>query len=320
MSIVAGTRPSGRAPRPSKLPAERTRARDRGEREPREATQPTLRRLQRFGVRPDRDLGQNFLIDSNILGVIERAAELRRGDIVLEIGGGLGVLSEYLAARAAYVHVVEVDERLRDALVDATEPYGNVALHWGDAMTINLRGLDPAPTKLVANLPYGVATGVLLRSIEELPSVICWVAMMQREVGERLAAPAGGGAYGAPSVIAQLVCEVEVLRTIPRTVFHPVPNVDSVLVRLRRRSPSGAGAAAGAAGGPTSAALRALVGGAFAHRRKTLAGSLALSASASHRSRQQVREALQQLGQPADVRAERLSPEDFRALARLLAL
>jgi 16S rRNA (adenine1518-N6/adenine1519-N6)-dimethyltransferase len=272
-------------------------------------------------VRPDRDLGQNFLIDSNILGVIDRAAELRRGDIVLEIGGGLGVLSEHLAARVAYVHVVEVDERLREALQDAIDPYTNVAVHWGDAMTIDLSGLDPEPTKLVANLPYGVAAGVVLRTIEELPSVSCWVAMMQREVGERLAAPAGDGAYGAPSVIAQLACEVEVLRTISRTVFQPTPNVDSVLVRLRRRSPNGTGAIADAGGGSTSpAALRALVGGAFAHRRKTLVGSLALSGSARHCTRQQVRKALQQLGQPADVRAERLSPEDFRALARLLGL
>jgi 16S rRNA (adenine1518-N6/adenine1519-N6)-dimethyltransferase len=272
-------------------------------------------------VRPDRDLGQNFLIDSNILGVIGRAAELRRGDIVLEIGGGLGVLSEYLAARVAYVHVVELDERLRDALRDATDPYDNVAVHWGDAMTIELRRLDPEPTKLVANLPYGVAAGAVLRTIEELPKVSLWVAMMQREVGERLAAPPGDGAYGAPSVIAQLACEVEVLRAIPRTVFQPTPNVDSVLVRLRRRSESDAGAtddAAGVSAPPT--ALRALVGGAFAHRRKTLAGSLALSGSARHCSRQQVREALQRLGQPADARAERLSPEDFRALARLLGL
>jgi 16S rRNA (adenine1518-N6/adenine1519-N6)-dimethyltransferase len=323
MNVVAGTRPSGRTPRPPKPPArERTSSSDRGEREPREATQPTLRRLRRFGVHPDRDLGQNFLIDSNILGVIGRAAELRREDIVLEIGGGLGVLSEYLAARVAYVHVVEVDERLRGALQDATDPYTNVAVLWGDAMTIDLRELDPEPTKLVANLPYGVAASVLLRSIDELPSVSCWVAMIQREVGERLAASPGDGAYGAPSVIAQLACEVEVSRTIPRTVFQPTPNVDSVLVRLRRRSPViGTGAMADVAGGASSAAaVRALVGGAFAHRRKTLAGSLALSGSASHCSRQQVREALERLGQPADARAERLSPEDFRALAGLLGL
>lgn len=275
-------------------------------------TQPSLRRLRRFGVRPDRELGQNFLVDSNILGVIGRAGELAGEDVVLEVGGGLGVLSEHLAREVAHVHVVEVDTRLRAALSDATDAHANVSVHWVDAMSIDLRALEPAPTKLVANLPYGVAASVLLRSIEELPSVSLWVAMLQREVGERLAASAGARAYGAPSVLAQLACEVQVLRTIPRTVFHPVPNVDSVLVRMRRR---GEGA---------SPALRALVAGAFAHRRKTLAGSLELAGAAkgsrSPCSREQVRDALTGLGHPADARAERLAPEDFRALARLLAL
>jgi 16S rRNA (adenine1518-N6/adenine1519-N6)-dimethyltransferase len=279
-------------------------------------SQPTLRRLRRFGVRPDRELGQNFLIDSNILGVIERAAELEPEDVVLEIGGGVGVLSEHLAERVAHVHVIEIDERLREALLDATDPHANVTVHWADAMTIDLRSLRPQPNKVVANLPYGIAAGVLLRTIEELAGVELWAAMAQREVGERLAASPGSGAYGTPSVIAQLDCEVRVLRSIPRTVFHPVPNVDSVLVGLRRRP----GRETAVERGGRQPALRALIAGAFAHRRKTLVGSLALSGRAPGRSREQVRGALEQLGQPADVRAERLSPEDFRALARLLEL
>lgn len=277
--------------------------------------QPSLRRIRQFSVQPDRELGQNFLIDSNILGVIERVAGLDREDVVLEIGGGLGVLSEYLAERVAHVHVVEVDERLREALLDATAKHPNATVHWEDAMRIDLLALSPAPGKVVGNLPYGIAAGVLLRTIEELPGVEVWVGMVQREVGERLAAGPGGGTYGTPSVLAQLACEVEVLRTIPRTVFHPVPNVDSVLVRMRRRrAPDGAALPA------TSSALRALVAGAFAHRRKTLAGSLELAGGAHGRSRQQVREALAQLGHPSDARAERLAPEDFRALARVLEL
>ncbi|HEY3865147.1 MAG TPA: 16S rRNA (adenine(1518)-N(6)/adenine(1519)-N(6))-dimethyltransferase RsmA [Solirubrobacteraceae bacterium] len=289
--------------------------------------QPSLRRLRQFGIRPDRELGQNFLIDSNILGVIGRAAELTQEDVVLEIGGGLGVLSEYLAERVDHVHVIEIDRRLEDALADAVGGRENVSVWWGDVMSIDLAGLRPELTKVVANLPYGVAAGALLRTIEELGGVTRWVAMAQREVGERLAAgPAGaekGGragagksAYGVPSVIAQLACEVEVLRAIPRTVFHPVPNVDSVLVGMSRRGPAASGE------------LRGLVNGAFAHRRKTLVGSLALSGgfgsrrpgSRPPRSREQVRSALERLGHPADVRAERLSPEDFRALARLLEL
>jgi 16S rRNA (adenine1518-N6/adenine1519-N6)-dimethyltransferase len=269
--------------------------------------QPSLRRIRRFGVRPDRELGQNFLIDANILGVIERAAALARDDVVLEIGGGVGILSEFLAERVAHVHVIEVDERLREALDDATAAHRNVDVHWGDAMRIELHELAPPPSKVVANLPYGIAAGVLLRTIEELPRVSSWVAMVQREVGERLAAAAGSKAYGAPSVIAQLACEVEVVRALPRSVFYPVPNVDSVLVRLRRREQS--------VGAP--APPRALVAAAFAHRRKTLAGSLALS---GERTREEVRDALERIGQRADARAERLSPEDFRALAEALEL
>jgi 16S rRNA (adenine1518-N6/adenine1519-N6)-dimethyltransferase len=282
--------------------------------------------MRQFGVRPDRDLGQNFLIDSNILGVIGRAAELERSDVVLEIGGGLGVLSEYLAERAGHVHVVEVDVRLRDALLDATAPHSNVIVHWGDAMRIDLGALDPGPTRLIANLPYAIAASVLLRTIEELPGITRWLAMVQREVGERLAAAPGSDAYGAPSVIAQLSCQVRVLRQIPRTVFQPVPNVDSVLIEMRRRSasPGSAGDAepSGDRAGAErmSPALQGLVAGAFAHRRKTLSGSLALSGRARGRSREQVRGALERLGHPPDVRAERLSPEDFRALARLLEL
>jgi 16S rRNA (adenine1518-N6/adenine1519-N6)-dimethyltransferase len=285
--------------------------------------QPSMRRMRQFAVRPDRELGQNFLVDSNILGVIGRAAELDRSDVVLEIGGGLGVLSEYLAEHAGHVHVVEVDERLRDALLDATGEHPNVTVQWGDAMRIDLGLLDPQPTKLVANLPYGIAAGVLLRTIEEIPALTSWVAMAQREVGERLAAAPGEAAYGVPSVIAQLACEVQVLRPIPRTVFRPVPNVDSVLVGMRRRpqgAERGTAASARGRGSPLDGELRALVAGAFAHRRKTLASSLALSGRAGSRSREQVREALESLGHPADVRAERLTPPDFRELARLLEL
>jgi 16S rRNA (adenine1518-N6/adenine1519-N6)-dimethyltransferase len=264
--------------------------------------------MRRFGIRPDRELGQNFLIDSNILGVIERAAALSSEDVVLEIGGGLGVLSEHLAARARHVHVVEIDRRLSEALLDATAPHANVTVHWADAMTMDMASLRPQPTKVVANLPYGVAAAVLLRTIEELSPVRLWVAMVQREVAERLAATPGGSAYGAPSVIAQLACTVRVLRGIPRRVFHPIPNVDSALVELART------------GSAAEPALRALVAGAFAHRRKTLAGSLALAGGAPSSSRAEIRAALAALGHSEDTRAERLSPEDFRALARALRL
>ena len=182
-----------------------------------EPTQPSLRRMREFGVRPKRELGQNFLIDSNILGVIERAADLRPDDVVLEIGGGLGVLSEHLAPLVAHVHVVELDATLEPALRDAIGPFHNVTLHVADAMRLDLRALDPAPTRVVANLPYGIAAGAILRTIEELDDVERWVGMVQKEVGERFAARPATGAYGLPSVLAQLACEVQVLRAVCAT-------------------------------------------------------------------------------------------------------
>jgi 16S rRNA (adenine1518-N6/adenine1519-N6)-dimethyltransferase len=253
-----------------------------------------------------RELGQNFLVDRNILGVIERLAQLSGDDVVLEIGGGPGVLSERLAARVSHLHVVEVDDRLRDRLSSALAGAHNVTLHFADALELDLSALDPAPDKIVANLPYGVAASVILRTIDELPDVREWVVMVQREVGERFAAAPATSAYGVPSVLAQLACEVRVLRPISRNVFRPVPNVDSVLLGLRRTGPA------------PPAEIRDLVHGAFAHRRKALAGSLALAPGAAPGIRERARAALIELGHPPDERAERVAPQEFAELAARL--
>jgi 16S rRNA (adenine1518-N6/adenine1519-N6)-dimethyltransferase len=258
-------------------------------------------------VRSSRELGQNFLVDRNILGVIERLAALGPEDVVLEIGGGPGVLSQRLAALARHVHVVEIDLRLEDTLRQSLAPYGNVSLHFIDALKLDLTTLDPVPNKIVANLPYSIAATAILRSIEELAGVSSWVVMVQREVGERLAARAGTSAYGISSVLAQLACEVRVLRLVSRTVFRPVPNVDSVLVGMQRTGPAAA------------PPVRALVHDAFAHRRKALARSLALSRRATPDIRERARQALMEMGHPADERAERLSPGEFAELAERLA-
>jgi 16S rRNA (adenine1518-N6/adenine1519-N6)-dimethyltransferase len=268
--------------------------------EPRQAS---LRRLRAYGIRPNRELGQNFLIDDNILGVIDRAAELDRADVVLEVGGGLGVLSEYVAPRVAHLHVVEVDRSLEPPLADALALFDNTTLHLADAVALDLAALEPPPGKVVANLPYGVAATVLLKSIAELPGARLWVAMVQREVGERLAAVPGSKAYGATSVLAQLACEVRVLRRVPRTVFYPEPNVESALVVMRRRAPA------------PPPELTALVHAAFAHRRKAMAGSLALVPGAAEGLRDATRDALVATGHPADARAERIPAEDWSRLA-----
>ena len=268
--------------------------------------QSSLRRLREFGVRPNRELGQNFLIDDNILRLVGQAAELEPDDVVLEVGGGLGVLSEFLAERVRALHVVEVDEGLRPALEDAVAGHDGVQLHFADALSLDYASLEPAPDKVVANLPYGIAATVVLKSLEELPEAKLWVAMVQREVGERLAAAHGSKTYGTTSVLAQLSADVRVVRRVPPTVFFPSPKVESAIVVLRRRA------------GPPAPEVGRLVHDAFAHRRKALARSLSLAPGAEPGIRDRARAALERMGHPADERAERLTPGEFARLAEEL--
>jgi 16S rRNA (adenine1518-N6/adenine1519-N6)-dimethyltransferase len=247
-------------------------------------------------------LGQNFLSDPNLLDAIVRDAELERGDVVLEVGAGEGVLSERLAEAAAHLHSVELDRRLEPAL-ESLAARENVSLHWGDAMRLDLASLEPVPTAVVSNLPYSVATPVILRTIEQLPAVGRWTVMVQREIADRLRAAPGSRTYGSPSVIVQLACEVKLVRKVDPAVFRPRPRVDSAILGLRRTGPG--------AGPP----VRELVRAAFAHRRKSLARSLE---HVSPGSLAPARAALEELGLAADARAESLSPDDFAALSAKL--
>lgn len=247
-------------------------------------------------------LGQNFLADPNLLEAIVRDAELAPEDVVLEVGAGEGVLSKRLAAAAAHLHTVEIDRGLEEALAPiAALP--NVDLHWGDAMKLDLAALQPAPTAMVANLPYSVATPLILRTIEELPSLQRWTVMVQREIADRLRAGPGSRTYGSPSAVAQLACDVFMLRAVDPAVFKPRPRVDSAILRLRRTGPG------------ADAETRALIRSAFAHRRKSLARSLE---HARPGSLGPARQALAELGLPEDARAEALSPEQFAALSAKL--
>jgi 16S rRNA (adenine1518-N6/adenine1519-N6)-dimethyltransferase len=254
----------------------------------------------------ERRLGQNFLVDPNILDVIERLAAVNPEDVVLEIGAGPGALSRRLAAAARHLHAVEVDRGLEPRLHRALHGHANVTVHLADALELDLGALEPAPNLIVANLPYRIAATAILRTIEELPCVVRWVVMVQREVGERFAASPGSPAYGTPSVLAQLATTVKVLRPVSRNVFRPAPNVDSVLLGLERH------------GVAAPVAMRSLVRDAFRHRRKALASSLALAPGAPPGMRERARAALRELGHPEDERAERLSAMEFRRLSELL--
>jgi 16S rRNA (adenine1518-N6/adenine1519-N6)-dimethyltransferase len=255
-------------------------------------------------VVPKKALGQHFLVDENILGVIGRLAELEQADVVLEIGPGLGVLTAYLADRVARVYAVELDRSLESQLAERLGGRENVALHFGDALALDLAALAPGATKLVANLPYNVATPIVVESLDGLPAIGHWCVMVQREVAERLFARPSTKAYGAVSVLVQLVAERTGLHAVSRNAFRPRPNVDSAVVAFRRT------------GLPDEyPRIKAVVTAAFAHRRKTLANSLEL---ASRARRDQALAALAEIGRAANVRAEELSPHEFVELTEAL--
>jgi 16S rRNA (adenine1518-N6/adenine1519-N6)-dimethyltransferase len=255
-------------------------------------------------ARPKKELGQHFLADENILGVIARLAELGQDDIVLEIGPGLGVLTTHLADRVRRVYAVELDESLRPQLAERLAGHTNVDLQFGDALRLDLAAAAPGATKLVANLPYNVATPLIAESLDLLPELELWCVMVQREVADRLFARPSTKAYGAVSVLVQLVAERTGFHPVSAAVFRPRPNVESALVAFRRTGLP-----------PDFRRVKRVVEGSFAHRRKRLANSLEL---AGVTSRERAGAAIERIGKPQTVRAEELTPPEFLELAEAL--
>jgi 16S rRNA (adenine1518-N6/adenine1519-N6)-dimethyltransferase len=254
-------------------------------------------------VEPKKALRQHFLVDENLLGVIGRFAELGPDDVVVEVGPGLGVLTRYLAKRTRCVHAIELDRSLEEPLRDALDALANVRLVFADALGVDLASLDPLPGKLVANLPYSIATPLVVESLKRAPAIERWCVMVQREVADRFFASPGSKAYGAVSVLVQLQARRTGFRRVPPSAFRPRPRVESALVAFVR------------APGVDLTDVRDVVVAAFAHRRKTLANSLVLSGRAS---RSEVEDALERIGKPKGARAEALTPAEFVVLANEL--
>ena len=248
-----------------------------------------------MNARAKKELGQHFLVDENILGVIGRLAELDDDDVVLEVGPGLGVLTTYLADRVAQVYAVELDTSLGPQLVERLAGRPNVELRFGDALRLELAAAAPGARKLVANLPYNIATPLIVESLDGLPELDLWCVMVQREVADRFFAAPSTKAYGAVSVLIQLVAERAGFHPVSRNVFRPRPNVESAIVAFKRKGLP-----------PDFARVKRIVEASFAHRRKKLANSLQLSEI--------------DVGgvDIPDVRAEELTPVDFLRLAESL--
>ena len=249
---------------------------------------------------PKKRFGQHFLKDPNTARIV--TSGVTKDDVVLEVGPGRGFLTAFLAERAGLVHAVELDPDVLPSLRQAVSGRDNVIVHRGDALRFDYSALDPAPNRLVANLPYNIASPLVLLLLEEVESLRTLRFMVQLEVARRMAAERGTKDYAAYAVLAQLLASVRVLHRVPPTVFDPPPRVHSAVVEMDRK------------GKPDSyEGIKRLVLGAFKSRRKRLVNNLPESA------RGEAPRVLQSLGYGPDARAEELAPQDFMALYRALS-
>lgn len=258
--------------------------------------------LEHHGVSPARPLGQNFVIDPNTIAKVVAAARLAPGEHVLEIGAGAGSLTCALARAVARVTALEVDARLLPVLREVLAGFDNVTVVHGDALEVDLNAFGAGA--LVANLPYNIAATLVVRVLESAPGISTLTVMTQREVGERLAASPGSKVYGATSLLCAFHARASIAGQVSRRAFFPVPNVDSVIVRLERtaRPP----------GDPE--AFRRVVKAAFSQRRKTLRNALAGLAGSPGAAE----DLLSRAGLDPSARAEEVGLQGFVALSREL--
>jgi 16S rRNA (adenine1518-N6/adenine1519-N6)-dimethyltransferase len=249
---------------------------------------------------PKKRFGQHFLKDPNTARIV--ASGVTKDDVVFEVGPGRGFLTAFLAERAGLVHAVELDPDVLPSLREAVGERNNVRIHEGDALRFDYSGLDPAPNKLAANLPYNIASPLVLRLLEEVETLQTLRFMVQLEVARRMAAERGSKDYAAYAVLAQLLAWVRISHRVPPTVFDPPPRVHSAVVEMERKEPP-----------DDYRGIKCVVLGAFRSRRKRLVNNLPEPA------RGPAPRVLASLGHGPNVRAEELAPEDFAALYAALS-
>lgn len=265
----------------------------------------TLHIVRTFGIHMSKKLGQNFLIDANVVAGIVSAAGIKEGDPVLEIGPGIGTLTQGLAEAGAAVTAVELDRRLLDVLGKTLDGYENVKVIHGDILKIDIsREINQEKYKVVANLPYYITTPIIMKFLEERMPVEVLVTMVQKEVAERMVAKPGGKDYGALSVAVQYYTEPEIMFIVPPQAFIPPPAVESAVIRCTVRSVP-----------PVIVSSEKMffrvVKAAFAQRRKTLANAL----KAAGLIKEELEQVLTQARIDGGRRGEQLSLEEFAAIA-----
>lgn len=266
--------------------------------------------VSRYGFKFSKGLGQNFLIDGNILRKISEAGHIGPEDYVLEIGPGIGTLTEELALRAKKVVAIELDNRLFPILEETLGKYNNIEIVQGDVLEVDLEKLideklNGGPIKVVANLPYYVTTPIIGKLIEDNLNIESIIVMVQKEVAERMAANPGGKEYGSLSVFINFYSNPEIVVKVPKTVFMPQPKIDSAVIKLniKRELPD-----------VDREKFSKIVKAAFSKRRKTIINSL--SSYGFNIEKDEVKQALEDANIDLNARAESLSLEDFIKISK----
>jgi len=268
--------------------------------------------LERYGFKFSKSLGQNFLIDGNIVRKIVDEGDITSEDYIIEIGPGMGTLTEELALRAKKVVAIEIDDTLLPILDETLGKYDNVEVIHGDVLKIDIEklieeNLSGGPVKVVANLPYYVTTPIIAKLIEDNLNLESIIVMVQKEVAERMEAGPGGKEYGSLSVFVNFYSKPEIVVKVPKTVFMPQPKIDSAVIKLeiKKELPD-----------VDKDKFFKIVKAAFSKRRKTILNSL--STYGFNIEKETIKEALEKLNINVDTRAENLSVEDFIKISKTL--
>ena len=273
--------------------------------------QNTIEILQKYNFNFQKKFGQNFLIDEHVLDKIIRAAEITKDDYVLEIGPGIGTMTQYLACAAREVTAVEIDRALIPILEDTLKEYDNVSIINEDILKVDIAALTGGrPVKVVANLPYYITTPIIMGLFENHIPATSITVMVQKEVAERMQAGPGGKDYGALSLAVQYYAEPYIVANVPPNCFMPRPKVGSAVIRLERYEEPPVKV-------KDEKLMFRIIRASFNQRRKTLANGLKNSAELDY-TKEEIEAAIEALGRGASIRGEALTLEEFAKLADFL--